>query len=337
MTDGTTAIWGIHAGRTGDADALFKQGWVAVSWHQAGDLSTLPADREAFKQRYAQTYPNAKPGAIPTSGGQLYRFVHEMRPGDLVAHRSKTDRLVHLGRVTGPYVHDPTVSLDYPNLRQAKWQRSVPITQFTQGALYELGSALSLFQIKNYADEFRAALAGAALAQPVEADETVALVAEEIDETTRDFVLKTLAQELKGHPFAAFVAHLLGTMGYRSRVSPEGPDGGVDIVAHKDELGFEPPIVKVQVKSGLGNVGQPAVAALIGHLSAGEFGLVVTLGAFTAQAKSFARTKANLRLVDGIDLVELVLAHYEQFDPRYKGLLPLKRVYVPQAIGGGEG
>lgn len=38
-------------------------------------------------------------------------------------------------------------------------------------------------------------------------------------------------------------------MEYRTRVSPEGPDGGVDIIAHKDELGFEPPIIKVQVKS----------------------------------------------------------------------------------------
>src|ERR1035441_35444 len=28
-------------------------------------------------------------------------------------------------------------------------------------------------------------------------------------------------------------------MGYCTRVSPEGPDGGVDIIAHRDELGFE--------------------------------------------------------------------------------------------------
>ena len=76
---------------------------------------------------------------------------------------------------------------------------------------------------------------------PGKEDETVALVAEEIEETTRDFILKRLAQELKGHPLADFIAQLLGAMGYRTRVSPEGPDGGIDIVAHKDELGFEPP------------------------------------------------------------------------------------------------
>jgi restriction system protein len=100
---------------------------------------------------------------------------------------------------------------------------------------------MSFLQVKNYAEEFWAAIEDKVLAPPVEPDETVAEVAEDIEETTRDFVLKTLAQELKGHPFAHFVAHVLNTMGYRTRVSPEGLDGGIDVVAHKDELGFEPP------------------------------------------------------------------------------------------------
>lgn len=30
--------------------------------------------------------------------------------------------------------------------------------------------------------------------------------------------------------------------------------------------------------------------------------------------------------------MNLLLQHYEQLDSRYKGLLPLKRVYVPEAL-----
>jgi restriction system protein len=30
--------------------------------------------------------------------------------------------------------------------------------------------------------------------------------------------------------------------------------------------------------------------------------------------------------------VDLVLAHYEQFDSKYKGVLQLQRVYVPEPI-----
>ena len=125
-------------------------------------------------------------------------------------------------------------------------------------------------------------------------------------------------------------------MGYRTRISPEGPDGGIDILAHRDELGFEPPIIKVQVKSSEGSIGDPAASALYGKVGSGEFGLLVTLGTFSTQAKNFAKSKSNLRLIDGDELVQLVFQHYDQFDARYKGLLPLRRVYVPEAIESDE-
>jgi len=131
---------------------------------------------------------------------------------------------------------------------------------------------------------------------------------------------------------AEFVGQLLNTMGYRTRVSPEGPDSGIDIVAHKDDLGFEPPIIKVQVKSTEGSVGDPLVSAVYGKVGAGEFGLMVTLGTFTVLATSFAKSKSNLRLIDGDELVKLMFQHYDEFDSRYKGLLPLRRVYVPEVI-----
>lgn len=329
-----STIWGIHAGKTGDADSLFlKKNCIALGWTKMGDLSVLKPDRDAFKSRVVEAYPDAKPGAIPGSAGQLFRFVHEMKPGDLVVYPSKRDRQIHLGRVEGGYRYDPKTEPGYPNVRAVKWQRVVPRTQFSQGALYEIGAAMSLFLVKNYADEYRASIEGkAASVTSVAQDESVAAVAEDIEETTRDFVLKRLAQELKGHPFADFVAHLLNIMGYHTRISPEGPDGGIDIVAHKDELGFEPPIIKVQVKSSEGSIGDPAVSALYGKVGTSEFGLLVTLGVFTTQAKNFAQSKSNLRLIDGDELVKLVFQHYDRFDSRYKGLLPLRRVYVPEAI-----
>lgn len=53
-------------------------------------------------------------------------------------------------------------------------------------------------------------------------------------------------------------------MRYHIRVSPEGRDDGIDIVAHKDELGFEPPIIKVQVKrSEAASAAQPSQPSTI--------------------------------------------------------------------------
>src|SRR5215218_8037565 len=88
-------IWGVHAGRTGDADSLFKKGFVALGWRDMGDLSKLLPSREAFKQRVADVYPTTKAGAIPVEAGQLFRFVHEAQVGDLLVHRSKIDKQIH--------------------------------------------------------------------------------------------------------------------------------------------------------------------------------------------------------------------------------------------------
>jgi restriction system protein len=332
-------LWAIRAGSQGEGDHLFtEQNYIALGWVQMGNLEQIKPDRESFKKRYIEAYPNAVAAAVPNGAGQIFRFVHEMKTGDLVVYPSKVSRTIYIGRVRSGYIYNPTISSIFPHLREVDWLKSNPRTSFSQGALYEIGSAMSFFMVKTYSNEFLGLLGGAkrAVEIPIAQDETVAQVAEDVKENARDFILKKLAQDLKGHPFADFVAHLLGTMGYRTRVSPEGPDGGVDIIAHKDELGFEPPIIKVQVKSSTGNIGDPDVSALYGKVAPTEFGLLIALGGFTAQAKAFARSKSNLRLIGGVELVDLVLDHYEQFDSRYKGLLPLKRVYVPEPMDDGS-
>ncbi|MEA0738321.1 restriction endonuclease [Xanthomonas campestris pv. campestris] len=326
-------VWGIHAGRTGDADLLFlRQNFIAIGWHAMGDLSTLAAEREAFKQCYVQAYPDAKKGGIATVAGVPYRFLHEMKIGDLVAYPSKQDKHIHIGRVEGEYRYEPSGENSYPHRRKVEWLKHVPRLDFTQGALYEVGSALSLFQIRNYADELRAVLEGRTPAVvAVDQDSTVSAVAEDIEDTTRDFVLKRLAQELKGLPLEGFVAHLLQCMGYHARQTRKN-EPSVDVIAHKDHLGIEPPIIKVQVKSSPGTATDKDVSALYGKLSNGEYGLFVTLGTFSPASRTFEQSKPNLRLIDGDELVELIFAHYEQFDSRHKGLLPLRRIYVPQVL-----
>ena len=325
-------MWGIHGGRTGDADGLFLQkGCVALGWHTVGDLGKLPANREGFKNRVAEVFPTMKQGAVPVSAGQLYRFVHEAKIGDIVVYPSKSDRHIHIGRIEGNYEYSPKEEISYPNHRKVRWLKNLPRTNFSQGALHEIGSAMSFFAVKTYADEFWAAIEGKDISVPVAQDETVALVASDIEDQTRDYILKKLAQELKGGSFEDFIAHLLQAMGYKTQQPKrgKGADGGVDIIAHKDELGFEPPIIKVQVKSTEGKSGDPEVTALYGKCNPDEKALFMTLGEFTNQAENFARNKPNLRLIDGDGLVNLIFMHYENFDSRYKGLLPLKQVYVP--------
>src|SRR5215510_13897770 len=101
MSKTDAVIWGIHAGRTGDADTLFLlRNRIALGWHEVGDLNAIAAEREAFKKKVADTYPDMKPGAQINSASQLFRFMHEMKNGDLICYPSKSDRPIHIGIVT---------------------------------------------------------------------------------------------------------------------------------------------------------------------------------------------------------------------------------------------
>src|SRR5690606_30155472 len=151
--------------------------------------------------------------------------VYELKIGDLIIFPSKQDKLVHIGKVTGSYQYNETIEPGYRHHREVKWINKFPRTRFSQGALYEIGSALSFFQVKSYADEFIAAVEGNAPdVADTEDDETIALVAEDIEQQTADFIIKAIAKELKGKGFEYFIGHLLETMGYRTRVSPPGID-----------------------------------------------------------------------------------------------------------------
>ena len=78
------------------------------------------------------------------------------------------------------------------------------------------------------------------------------------------------------------------------------------------------------------SIGAPAVQKLTGTLAPGgsELGLFVTLGAYSKDAQHLGRTRQDLRLVNGNELVDLIVEHYESFSPEWKRLLPLRHVYV---------
>ena len=166
-----------------------------------------------------------------------------------------------------------------------------------------------------------------------EEDETISNVAEDIVQQSRDFVLKQIHQKLKGHGLAEFVGHLLNLMGYKTKVSEAGPDRGIDIIAHKDDLGVTPPTIIVQVKSGEGEVNEATVSELSGKVSSErEFGLFVSAGGFNKRARDFAFSKRHLKLIDGDELVQLVYQYYPQLDAKYKGMIPLRSVYIPETL-----
>lgn len=317
-------VWGIH---TLDDNLFLKNNVIAIGWHDFGDLSKVIATRDAFKERYAQVYPNDKPGAIPTSAGMLYRFIHEIKIGDYVVFPSKVDRMVNIGVVEGEYTYVDSEK-EYVQQRKVKWLKHLPRTSFTQGALYEIGSVMSLFTVKNYADEYLATLDKGfkATVDSAADDETVGATAEDIIESTKDFVLKELSRNLKGYALEEFIANLLQAMGYRTKISPQGGDSGIDITAYKDEL---PPRILVQVKSQDSDIKETTIQSLKGAMTEGDYGLFVTLSHYTKKAQEYLDKTPIIKGINGPELVDLILKYYDKLDEKYKDMIPLKMVYIP--------
>jgi restriction system protein len=293
-----------------------------------GDLSLIAPIREAFKEKYASVFPEEKVRSVAASAGRLYTFVCEAKIGDYVVYPSKTNRDINIGQIESDYFYNSD-EREYAQQRKVKWiKKALPRTAFSKGALYESGSLLSFFSIKNYPDAFLSALDKNFKANEiiVDEDETVAQAAAEIVETTKDFIIKELSKESKGYDLEDFVANLLNAMGYRTEISPRGGDRGKDIIAYKDEL---PPRIIVQVKSQDSNVKEDVIHSLRGVMREGDYGLFVALSKYTKNAEKFLKDNPIIRGIDGYELSDLIIKHYDKLDDKYKKMIPLKKVYIP--------
>ncbi|MBA2430500.1 MAG: restriction endonuclease, partial [Chthoniobacterales bacterium] len=222
--------------------------------------------------------------------------------------------------------------------RAVKWLAHVPRTNFSQGALYEIGSALSFFQVRNYAEEFRAALQGKKIAPSRETDDGGA--GEEapgeidIEETGADQIAKLISAKFKGHGLATLVEAILKAQGYTTYLSPEGADGGTDILAGSGPLGFQTPQLCVEVKSGDSPIDRPTVDKLLGAMSkfGAAQGLFVSWAGFKQNVqKELAPSFFRLRLWTQKEFLENLFANYDRLDDELKAELPLKRIWTVAA------
>jgi restriction system protein len=318
----TKVVWGIH---TTQENLFLPKNIIGIGWEDMGDIKCVGDNRDAIKKKYAEVYPDATAGSVATCVGMLYRFVYEAQIGDYVIYPSKADRKINIGVIESDYYNE-TAEPNFTQRRKVKWLKSFPRTDFSQGALYEVGSALSFFQIKNYADEYLTALEGKKASLDLLMDESIGVTADEIQEIAKDFVLKNLSKKLKGYDFEQFVANLLNAMGYRTKVSKQGGDSGIDIIAYKDEF---PPRICIQVKSVDGDIKETTIQSLRGAMSEGDYGVFVTLSDFTANARAYLDHHPIIKGLNGSAVADLVLRYYEKLDDKYKEMIPLKRIYMP--------
>jgi restriction system protein len=155
-----------------------------------------------------------------------------------------------------------------------------------------------------------------------------------LEELAQDQISQLIASRFKGHGLTRLVEAVLNAQGYTTYRSPEGPDGGVDILAGSGLLGFGQPHLCVEVKSGDSPIDSPTVDKLLGAVQ--KFGadeaLFVSWSGFkTNVQKEFTASFFRLRLWTQKELLEQLFAHYDHLDEDLKAELPLKRIWTVAA------
>lgn len=152
--------WVVRAGENGEREhAALEEGVLLAGWQGLGDLTDI-ATREDIKTAVAAAYPDEGPYTVGNWTGQLYRFVHEIQPGDFVVLPLKSWR-VAIGRVAGGYEYRADAADGLRHVRRVEWLVKDIDRQSIQSDLQNsMGSLLTVFELSRFgAAERIAALA----------------------------------------------------------------------------------------------------------------------------------------------------------------------------------
>lgn len=328
------ALWLCRAGKLGEYETKFIEDtriyctWSDTDW----DMSAF-AEKDAFRQKLQDTYPDTKENTIRNWTGQLWAFSHSMQIGDWVLVPSKIQPIIYVGKIKSPYRFDANAEPPYWHYRDVEWIRELPRSDLDQDLLYSIGAFMTVCKInRNNAEKrIHAIVEGKTTVHGTQPEEEAESVSIDLEENALQEIADQLIRKCKGHELARVVAAILEAKGFTTYLSPAGPDKGVDILASQGALGFGSPSICVQVKSGADPIDRPTLDQLIGTMSnhKAEYGLLVSWGGFKS---SVLREQANhffkVRLWTHKDILQEFLRHYESLPEDIREMIPLKRIWI---------
>jgi len=172
---------------------------------------------------------------------------------------------------------------------------------------------------------------------------------EKINDDTRRR-LKDLLLEMPPDRFEALIGELLTRMGFDENtvtVTRSSGDGGIDVTGVYRATGLTGVSAAVQAKRWKKSVQSPIVTSLRGSLQVHQQGNIITTSDFSkgAQAEAMAPNKTHIGLINGDELVDLLVRHkiglrekllpVLSLDQEYWGYL-VGQVGEPTAAEGGE-
>ena len=328
------ALWLVRAGKHGeDEHTAIEKGIAIIGWLEMPDLSNIDSFEE-MKDKYSEIYPDVSRNSVINSASQLWAFTNKIQKGEYIVLPLKSRSLISVGKVIGDYLYQ-----NGRHTRKVEWVNdSIPRNKFGQDLLYSFGAYMTVCQIQrnDAEDRVMAILEGKpdphfkgtlpkVEGEPIQEDELIDLEEQSFDQTR-----KIINAKFKGHNLARLVEAILNTQGYETYRPPDGPDGGIDILAGFGHMGFDTPRICVQVKSG-GVQKDSVVRELEGVMNrvGANQGLLVSWDGFNKNAiASVKEGFFKVRLWDDKKLIQNLQLCYEKLPDEIQTELPLKRIWV---------
>ncbi len=343
-------VWTIKGGSRGEhEEAFLERGIVAIGYGLQESIADF-AERENLRNRLDNR----------TGADQMWRFYTEVGEGDMVVlPRKGRNREVAIGRISGPYVYQPELAVSgVPHTRRVEWLvTNIPRSHFDQDLLNSLGTMLTFWQpnvpnaetrIKQIANVYLE-LETAPIDEPgvTHANQTATAIndgsvsidqAEEndLDQEIKDRIVARFRRQYAGAQLEYLVASVLKASGYHVLQTREGPDGGIDVLAGKGDMGFGEPRLCVQVKGRTSPVDLQEYSSLRGNINSfgADYGLLVSLGGFTKPVhdRNEQQSFFVIRLWGPDELARRLLENYDSLpqDIRadFRADIPLETVRV---------
>ena len=331
-------VWGVRSGRQQEFESYcIEHNCVVIGW-QVGNVLNF-RDKESLRGQMKDEYPGLNGYQIGNITGQVWAFANEIQSGDMVL--MPRGSVIAVGEICGDYEYDESATHGTRHRRRVEWREKELSRSDLDGDLRNsLFANQTVFRVGRPQAKKRIAAvisgdAATVIPLPVDSEPVTVESAIDIAVTARGQIREYIIQGFHGHAMQDLVAAVLKAQGFTCRVSPPGPDGGVDILAGKGELGFGSPRLCVQVKSGNEKAGRPLVDALTGVMTNfhAEHGLFVSWNGFkfpkeSGGSKSGGRDYLKIRFWDDEDLIDMVERYYDKFPNDIKAKLPLKQIWV---------
>jgi restriction system protein len=296
-------------------------GYVAIGWIPEVSLSSIKS-RDELYPLYKQAYPKDTSNiVIGQQVGQIARFLLEIQPGDYVITPAADTEWLHYGEVAPDpsYFYSPSDrACPYWHRRRVSWAKErLKRGDFSVPFQNTIRSSLTVFAVSQN-EEFLAAI-GREDAIPRSAPakyDSYHVVLEQV-------------LGLDDKEFEILVGHLLTALGFEgSEVIGKTGDGGVDATGELNVANLAKVKVFVQAKRyKLGSrINGNTVKQLRQAIPFGGQGAFITTADYQHSAADIALEPGfpRIGLVNGRQLVDLLVEHWSDIPPAFQDRLGLK-------------